>query len=119
MDSPQITRVILYVRDLAKVSAFYQKHFGLKPLEGSTPGWIELAQVNGGCCIALHRAAVTQKRGSEIKIVFGVKDVRAFKAEREANGLKFGVVHAVDNFEFSNAKDPAGNSIQISSRGLK
>jgi predicted enzyme related to lactoylglutathione lyase len=116
---PQVSRVILYVRDIAKVAAFYETHFGWKPLAAAEPGWQELASPAGGCSIALHQAAVSQKRGSEIKIVFGVKDVRAFKAKCEAQGLKFGVVHEVNGFQFSNAKDPAGNSISISSRGMK
>ena len=38
--------------------------------------------------------------------------------QREADGLKFGPVHTPGSFEFANAKDPAGNSISISSRGL-
>jgi hypothetical protein len=54
-----------------------------------------------------------------MKIVFGVRDVRAFRAERIAAGLKFGAVYTSVGHELSNAKDPAGNSIQISSRGLK
>jgi len=119
MNPLSIARIILYVRDIPKIAAFYQKHFGLKPLTGAEDGWLEIGSPNGGCSIALHQAATSQKRGSEIKIVFGVKDVRRFRAEREAAGLKFGVVHKSRGHEFSNAKDPAGNSVQISSRGLK
>jgi predicted enzyme related to lactoylglutathione lyase len=119
MEPLPIARIILYVRDIEKVAAFYQKHFGLKPLPGSEDGWLEMGSPNGACCIALHRAAAPQKRGSEIKIVFGVKDVRRFKAEREAAGLKFGVVHESTDHQFSNARDPAGNSIQVSNRGIK
>jgi hypothetical protein len=33
-------------------------------------------------------------------------------------GLKFGAVQEADGFEFANAKDPAGNSIPISSGGI-
>jgi hypothetical protein len=51
-----------------------------------------------------------------MKIVFGMVDVRAFKAAIEKDGLKFGIVHQVEGLEFANAKDPAGNSIQISNR---
>ncbi len=112
-----IARVILYVRDVGRVAAFYQEHFGFRPVSEGEPGWLELASPGGGCSIALHQASKAQKRGSEIKIVFGVRNVRAFKAEREAHGLKFGVVHEARGFQFSNAKDPAGNSISISSRG--
>ena len=119
MEPLPIARVILHVRDIAKVAAFYQKHFGLKPLPGAEEGWLEIGSPNGACAIALHRAAAFQRRGSEIKIVFGVKDVRKFRAEREAAGLKLGVVHTSKNHEFCNAKDPAGNSIQVSSRGIK
>ena len=119
MEAVAIARVILYVRDIPKVATFYQKHFGLKALPGTEVGWRELTSPHGGCSIALHQAAVSQKRGSEIKIVFAVKVVRAFKVASATAGLKFGVVHEYAGFEFSNAKDPAGNSIQISSRGLK
>jgi len=89
------------VKDIPKVAHFYQRHFGLKPLPSQSQGWMELTGHAGGCNIALHQASSAQKRGAEIKIVFGVADVRKFKRE------------------FANAKDPAGNSVQISSRGLK
>jgi predicted enzyme related to lactoylglutathione lyase len=116
--SPSIARVILYVRDIPKVAAFYQKHFGLKPLPGAKPGWLELGGPEAGCTIALHQAAKSQKSGAAMKIVFGVADVSAFKAQRAREGLKFGPIHEAEGFEFTNAKDPAGNSISISSRGL-
>jgi len=119
MDALPISRIILYVRDIAKVAAFYQTHFGLRHLPGAEDGWLEIGAANGGCRIALHRAARSQRRGSEIKIVFGVRNVRKFVAERAAFGLKFGVIHKADGHEFANARDPAGNSIQVSSRGLR
>jgi catechol 2,3-dioxygenase-like lactoylglutathione lyase family enzyme len=122
ISSPQIIRVILYVRDIPKAAAFYQRFFGMRPLPGATEGWLELASPAGGCTIALHQAAVTQKSGAAMKLVFGVGDIRAFKSAKEKEGLKLGVVHAVteegQSFEFANAKDPAGNSISISSRGF-
>jgi predicted enzyme related to lactoylglutathione lyase len=121
-DMPPIhlTRVVLSVRDIPTVAAFYQQHFGLQPLHGAQPepGWLELAPPGGGCAVALHQAAVSQKRGSEIKLVFGVADVPAFKAERAAAGLQFGPVLAGPGFQFANAKDPAGNAISVSSRGM-
>jgi hypothetical protein len=73
---------------------------------------------SGGCTIALHQAAATQRSGAAMKVVFGVADVRQFIKEREADGLKFGPVHTAGSFEFANARDPAGNPISISSRGL-
>ena len=53
-----------------------------------------------------------------MKLVFGVADVAAFKQAKDAEGLRFGVIHRVDGIAFANAKDPAGNSIQISNRGM-
>jgi len=116
--APPVVRVILYVKDIPKVAAFYQRFFGLTPLPGAMEGWLELGGPGGGCTIALHKAAVSQKSGAAMKLVFGVADVRAFKAAKEKEGLKFGVVHNFEGIEFANAKDPAGNSIQISNRGI-
>jgi predicted enzyme related to lactoylglutathione lyase len=121
-NSPPIARVILYVRNLPKVAAFYQQVFAMHPLPGGTQNWLELASSSGGCAIALHQASVSQKGGAAMKLVFAIHDVSGFKRAKEKYGVKFGVVHqAVEEgakFEFANAKDPAGNSISISSRGL-
>ncbi len=120
--APTIARVILYVKDISKVAAFYERFFGMIAAEGSTDGWQELTSPAGGCMIALHQGSVAQKSGAAMKLVFGVADVEGFKRAAEKEGLKFGVVHRVEEngkrFEFSNAKDPAGNSISISSRGM-
>ncbi len=113
-----IARIILYVKNIPKVAAFYEMHFGFTPLPGAGTGWVELAGPRGGCTIALHQAAKGQKSGAAMKIVFAVKDVSAFKMARERAGLKFGPIHHGDDFAYANAKDPAGNSISISSRGL-
>jgi predicted enzyme related to lactoylglutathione lyase len=118
MSGLSIARVILYVRDIAKVAAFYERFFDMKPLPGATHGWLELACSSGGCTIALHRAAKSQKSGAAMKLVFAVKDVPAFVQAQEKEGLKFGVIHRADGFEFANAKDPAGNSISVSSRAI-
>jgi catechol 2,3-dioxygenase-like lactoylglutathione lyase family enzyme len=115
---PRIARVILYVKDVAGVAAFYEWHFGLRRLAGATEEWVELAGADGGCGIGVHLAAKSQKSGAAMKLVFGIEDVEGFKAERERDGLRFGVVHRADGVAFANAKDPAGNSIQISNRGM-
>ena len=113
-----IARVILYVKDIPKVAAFYERFFDMKPLPGATEGWLEFARPSGGCGIALHQAAKSQKSGAAMKIVFAVKDVEAFVRECEGKGLRFGAIHRPGGYEFANAKDPAGNSISVSSRGL-
>jgi predicted enzyme related to lactoylglutathione lyase len=116
--APQITRIILYVKNIPQVAAFYQEFFQMIPLPGATTSWLELQSPSGGCTIALHRASVAQKSGAAIKIVFGITDIATFKSSCEGKGLKFGAIHQVGTLRFANAKDPAGNSIQISNRGL-
>lgn len=113
-----ITRVLLYVKNIEKVARFYEEHFQCSRVRSDEQGWLELTTGNG-CNIALHQAAKTQKSGAAIKIVFGVKDVAGFKADSALRGLKFGPIHRANNIEFANAKDPAGNAISISSRGVE
>jgi hypothetical protein len=36
--SPPLTRVILCVKNVSKVAAFYQLHFNWRTLPGATPG---------------------------------------------------------------------------------
>ena len=43
MSGPPIARVILYVKDIQTVAAFYVRFFNMTPLPGSTEGWLELA----------------------------------------------------------------------------
>lgn len=113
-----IVRLILYVQDIPKVARFYERYFGLAPLPSENKAWLELAGDAGGCVIALHQASRAQKGGSAMKIVFGVKDVRAFVEDSARDGLKFGPIHEVGEMLFANVKDPAGNSVQISNRGM-
>ena len=49
-----------------------------------------------------------------VKLVFDVQDVGAFAAANPA----YGKVHKVPGYEFANAKDPSGNSVQVSSRAF-
>ena len=100
------------------VAGFYERHFGMHRLPGANDRWLELASDSGGCVIGLHQAAKSQKSGAAIKIVFAVADVEAFISAKNKDGLKFGAIHRPKGFKFANAKDPAGNSISISSRGL-
>lgn len=116
--APPVTRLILYVKDIPKVAAFYQRHFKMTELPGASAGWLELASPNGGAILSLHQAAKSQKSGAAIKITFAVHDVAAFKAAQEKQGLKLGAIHDTGTHQFANGKDPNGNSISVSSRGL-
>jgi predicted enzyme related to lactoylglutathione lyase len=54
-----------------------------------------------------------------VKMVFDVEDVEQAVKRFAASGLAFGVVHQANGYQFANAKDPAKNSIQISSRAFR
>ena len=111
-----ISRIILFVADVPKVAAFYQRHFGLEPLGPAEEGWLELRA--GGCNLAFHHGKLTpgKRSKSPAKIVFAVTDVREAVDHFAASGLKFGKIHEWNGISFADAKDPEGNSIQISSR---
>jgi predicted enzyme related to lactoylglutathione lyase len=116
--SPAITRVILYVRNMQAVSAFYQTHFGFQQEELAYTDLLHLTSPSGGCAITLLQASKGHKLGgqSQVKLVFDVDDIEAFKQTSAKRGLRFGAIHRGDTYEFSNARDPAKNLIQISSR---
>lgn len=105
---PAIARIILYVKDIPRVAAFYERFFSMKRLPGAMDAWLELASPSGGCTIALHQAAKSQKSGASMKLVFAVADVPAFIRAKEREGLTFGPIHRPEGFAYSNTKDPAG-----------
>jgi predicted enzyme related to lactoylglutathione lyase len=77
----------------------------------------ELVPPDGGARLMLHKAGKAQKTGqSTVKLVFNVEKVEDFCTSAKAEGLSFGPVHQADGYEFANAKDPDGNSIQVTSR---
>lgn len=112
---PPITRIALYVRDMPKISAFYQAHFGFQEADTSVADKITLTSPSGGCAICLLQASKGHKIGQScVKLVFDVPDVAAFRAASEKKGLKFGPIHHGPGYQFANARDPAKNLIQIS-----
>ena len=112
-----ITRIVLYVKNVEKSAEFYQRVFELKPVGLPEKGWIELGA--GGCNIALHQAAKTAGfRRAAAKIVFGVKDVAKTRKLLEKRGLKLGPIHTSPHSTFCNGRDPEGNHLSISSRGV-
>ena len=118
MRTPPITRIALYVRDMPKVASFYEEHFGFRPVVAA-PDKIVLFPKSSGCALMLLQASRGHRIGQScVKIVFDVPDVQALKEARAKAGLKFGAVHRGPGYEFSNARDPAKNLIQISNAYL-
>lgn len=119
MRGATFSRIIMYVRDMPKVAAFYEQHFGFEVKPGGTGEDIRLTPSGGGCEVLLLQASKGHRTGqSIIKLVFDVEDVEAFKEERAKAGLKFGKTWKGEGYSFANARDPAKNLVQISERRL-
>lgn len=118
--SAGLNRIILYVRDVDISASFYAFFFGFRAVTTPTDRITELVPENGGAHLLLHKAGKAQKLGQvAVKLVFDVTDVAAFREQAAKKGLKFGTIHKTDGYAFSNAKDPDGNALQISSRAFK
>jgi catechol 2,3-dioxygenase-like lactoylglutathione lyase family enzyme len=107
----RMARVILFTRQIDKMTAFYRDVLGLKVVTND-PGWRELDA--GGITIALHSGPHSPgKKGR--KIAFKAKNVAALAKTLNARGAKFGKV-STGEFHLCNGKDPDGNPIQLSNR---
>ena len=110
-------RVILFVRDVPTVGAFYRDVLGLSEVVSpdDPKEWLEFDA--GACTIALHHGGVATKgRSRPPKIVFYSEDVGKTRAELIAKGAKFGPIQTTENFQFCDGRDPEGNHFQLSSR---
>lgn len=117
--SAQLGRIIIYTKRLEKVAAFYRDHFGFEVLRLDGDRIVELVAPGSGANIMLHPMSDGRKEGQTlVKLVFDVEDVEAFCEAAKERGLKFGPIHQADGYCFANAKDPAKNSISVSSRAF-
>ena len=118
-----LVRVILMVKDVPTLAAFYRDCLGCKIIGEIDAEWTELDV--GGCAIALHAWESTQsERGhSGVKIVFGVEDVEATREELISKGVRMDEIMKSDEppwkvLRLCDGYDPEGNWFQISNRGL-
>jgi catechol 2,3-dioxygenase-like lactoylglutathione lyase family enzyme len=113
----QLQRVIVFAKDIKKLTAFYRDLLGLEPkLTPDDPRtWLEFEA--GSSSIALHNGG-TSKTGRAPKLVFFVpnetiSETRAMLNERGAN---FGKLTRVSEIQFCNGTDPERNELSLSSR---
>ena len=117
--APPLGRLVIYTKRVEEMAQFYCGHFGFSILRLEDDRIVELRPKNGGTSILLHPATSKQKEGQAlVKLVFDVEDVSAFCETSKTLGLEFGKVHQANGYAFANAKDPAGNSVQVTSRPL-
>jgi catechol 2,3-dioxygenase-like lactoylglutathione lyase family enzyme len=119
-------RVIVFVASPLKCAAFYQKHFGLKPVGELTDEWAELSSPKGqsGARLAFHSACgpkgrINKPTGSPNnphKIVFYTKNVKAERARLLKSGINMEKLWQYEGIEFCDGKDCENHPFQISSR---
>lgn len=112
-------RIVIYTKKIEQMSEFYSRHFGFSVSCNEGDRILELKPQTIGASILLHPASAKQKEGQAlVKLVFDVEDVTAFCEAASVAGLKFGKIHQANGYVFANAKDPSGNSVQVSSRAF-
>lgn len=119
-NSVPLVRVILYVRDMEKSAEFYKRYFGFQRVEVDADDLIYLESPENGLGLSILQAAKSVKIGQAgAKLVFQVDDIEAFKTKSLVAGLKFGATPEGPDYALANAKDPSGNSVQISSQRFR
>lgn len=117
--SPSLGRIIIYTKKIPEMIDFYRRYFGYSDHQIEGDRIVELTPPATGFVIMLHPMGKGRKEGQTlVKLVFDVENVEAFCARAAKNGLKFGAIHKADGYVFANAKDPAKNSISVSSRAF-
>ncbi len=115
-----LNRVVIYSKNPQKMADFYVRHFLFVAEPDHDGSMINLIPSTGGARITLHPSAKSQRMGQVlVKLSFDARDVAGFKEKAAKAGLSFGKIWQADGYEFANAKDPDGNSVQISSRAFK
>jgi len=112
-------RIVIYTKRLDEVADFYCKHFGFRELRLEGDRIVELVAPDIGANIMLHPMSDRRKEGQTlVKLVFDVEDVDAFCETSKERGLEFGPIHRADGYSFANTKDPAKNTVSVSSRAF-
>ena len=111
--------VVIYTRKIDEMIRFYGDLFVYRAIRHEGDRIVELRPATDGLILMLHPADKGQKEGqSLIKLVFDVKNVEIFHKQLVAHGIDIGPIHQADGYQFANMKDPAGNSVSISSRAF-
>jgi catechol 2,3-dioxygenase-like lactoylglutathione lyase family enzyme len=117
----ELRRAMIFVKDMARMTAFYRDGIGLRLLpEATQEGWVEFQA--GGSTLALHVipphiakdieiTVPPQARGdTPIKLVFETPDLEASRGHLIAHGA---VMHPPRHASSCDGLDPEGNVFQI------
>ena len=116
-----LSRVILYVHDVDRLSVFYREAFGFGLVEEIAGEWAVLRA--GGCELALHRVgapyrgmAPTGEGNSNAKLVFTIDTpIAAKRAALLQRGVAMGEIKSyAGTGPLCDGCDPEGNVFQLS-----
>jgi catechol 2,3-dioxygenase-like lactoylglutathione lyase family enzyme len=116
-----MTRIILYVRDVARLKAFYEAHFGFRVIEEIEQEWAVLQA--GQMELALHLVGQEFRKVplasilSKAKLVFTVDSgLLELRRKLEKAQVPVGEIKRYPGFAFSlcDGRDPEGNVFQLS-----
>lgn len=116
-----MTRLILYVRDVARLKAFYETNFGFRVVEEIDGEWAVL--MAGQVELALHLAGQRFREvspapvSSNAKLVFTVDSgLSELRSKLMMFGVPLGEIKRYPGFAYSlcDGRDPEGNVFQLS-----
>ncbi|RBH47301.1 VOC family protein [Pseudomonas sp. MWU13-2860] len=120
-----MTRIILYVQDVASLKTFYQRHFDLPVVEEIEHEWvvlgagaIELAMHLGGPAFrhAVQPDAEARAAASHVKFVFSIcQDIGTPRERLAGAGVTVRDLKRYDGFAYTmyDGIDPEGNVFQV------
>jgi catechol 2,3-dioxygenase-like lactoylglutathione lyase family enzyme len=107
-----IGNIILFVKDMKAVTAFYRDVVGLTPDEEQPfPEHRFFRFDTGDCKLCLHSAS--KPNGGRQKIGFHVESVSAAHQNLKAKGLRLKPLKNEDGLACFDISDPEGNRIQF------
>lgn len=121
--NPEVSRIILFVDDIEKMSAFYGGVLGLSELPDGSEEYVCFSA--GGCEICLHalpeqyRAESSEfpkREDTHSKFVFRSDDVERDRQYLIQKGARMNEVVRYGDIDLCDGADPEGNIFQISSR---
>lgn len=119
----ELSRLILFVDDIEKMSAFYREVLGLDVLPGGTDGFVCFSA--GASQVCLHSLPAEyrsdggdypKREDTYVKFVFYSADVEADRQYLLGRGVRMNETVRYDEIELCDGADPEGNIFQISSR---
>jgi catechol 2,3-dioxygenase-like lactoylglutathione lyase family enzyme len=117
----KLCQVIVFVKDLPTMQAFYRDVLGLAPIDEDP----QFARYDAGAAVvALHplppeiagNDPFARREDSWIKVTFHADDVDAERARLVAAGVTMDEIHRWGAIAYCDGVDPEGNVFQISTR---